>query len=506
MAPVLDEAVQWDPSALGPTLFEPLVDMPLHISYTLRTHLTVLFNLLRSVERWVDPGTPEARREELRALLQRAEEACRHLYDITSRTRFLPHSASATPQPLDVHERLDAVLRLVEGEQVRTARLETEYAPMLPRVSGDEALLNQVFFTLLLDALQTVPPETPQRHVLTVRTQPHEGGVLVTLSASGPGLPPRVLPHLFEPLHPSWHTGSGAWLDLSLAKTFVEVMGGKLQVESQEGQGTAFSVFLSAGGQTLEEPDRLLSGIATLVGGDEARLRALQRAQRDTQRAFVACLARELMPPLHTLRSCLKKLTRFGESGHVRWMPMCIEAWRHSRDFVRDLLRQRYGPRRAPALVDVRVSLDAVLRDSLRGLEPPVRLETEHATGLPGVLAREGQLWLVFHSLIREALLAIRCGQPRQHVLRVRTRWEEGQVCVDISDTGDGFPSELLPHVRAPVFYRPDLHNPGFGLSLSESLLQTMGGQLRVESQEGQGTTVSVLLPGVLTPPFSPAR
>ena len=78
----------------------------------------------------------------------------------------------------------------------------------------------------------------------------------------------------------------------------------------------------------------------------------------------------------------------------------------------------------------------------------------------------------------------------------MRTAREGGFVRVDVSDSGHGIAPEVLPRIFDPFFTtKPAGSGTGLGLSISHSLVQKMGGELRVRSEQGVGTTFSLLLP-----------
>jgi len=85
---------------------------------------------------------------------------------------------------------------------------------------------------------------------------------------------------------------------------------------------------------------------------------------------------------------------------------------------------------------------------------------------------------------------------------RIGVRWhaEDGQVCLEVADTGIGIPERDLPRIFER-FYRVDkarsreLGGTGLGLSIVKHLAQAMHGSVRAESRLGQGTTFFVRLP-----------
>jgi signal transduction histidine kinase len=65
-----------------------------------------------------------------------------------------------------------------------------------------------------------------------------------------------------------------------------------------------------------------------------------------------------------------------------------------------------------------------------------------------------------------------------------------------VSDTGAGIPAATLPHVFDPFFTtKPRGQGTGLGLAISRDIVSAHGGDIRLESEEGRGTTVTVWLP-----------
>jgi two-component system NtrC family sensor kinase len=152
-------------------------------------------------------------------------------------------------------------------------------------------------------------------------------------------------------------------------------------------------------------------------------------------------------------------------------------------------------------VLDIHSIMDSVLYISHGELKHTARLEKDYAPDLPLILGNEGRLGQVFLNLIVNAVHAMRPGTPAHNTLRVRTGMDGGLVRIDISDTGHGIPPEAMPHIFDPFFTtKPAGLGTGLGLSISHSIIQKMGGEIRVESRVGQGTTFSLLLPAYNAP------
>jgi signal transduction histidine kinase len=386
-------------------------------------------------------------------------------------------------------------------------------------VAGGPLLLHHVLFRFVINALRLMQPGDPQRHVLGVRTRRQREQVLVTVSCTGPGLPPEVLSRLSDPFVSVPLPASGTWLDLSACQALVEALGGKLWVESQPGHGATFSVLLPVG-----EPDReeriVPPAVLARIRGDASLPRVLQRHGRNATRAMAACFALNLRPLLGSVsfgleyvRTRVEETTRelkthpellssFEEKLDLiqAFVTNCLGSVSRLGDVLRDLRHLVHRPPEATVLLDVHAIMDVVVRPMIKEVEQTARMRVDLAIELPGVLGSEGSLQTVFRHVIRYALHSMKNSPSGPHELGIRTRSGKGRVRVEISDTSRGFKPGELPRALEP-FFNPELlwsgdFGPGLGLSISESIVQTMGGELMVESQEeGHGTTYSVLLP-----------
>jgi two-component system nitrogen regulation sensor histidine kinase NtrY len=148
------------------------------------------------------------------------------------------------PAPLNVNEVVEQALRLY-APRAGGVEVRSELAVDLPPVTGDRDLLARALGNLVSNALDAL--EGAGR--LTLRTARDAGGVRIDVEDSGPGLSDDQRTRLFTPYYTTKRGGTG--LGLAIVQGIVSDHGGRVEVASAPGQGTAFTLFLpgdNAGG------------------------------------------------------------------------------------------------------------------------------------------------------------------------------------------------------------------------------------------------------------------
>ena len=135
-----------------------------------------------------------------------------------------------------------------------------------------------------------------------------------------------------------------------------------------------------------------------------------------------------------------------------------------------------------------------------------VQVTTELAPDLPPLAALALELEEVFRHVINNAIDAMNKGGG---TLTVRTRAETDLLIVEIEDNGRGIPAEVLPHVFEPFYSTKEIgRGHGLGLSIAQSIMLNLGGDIEMQSEERKGTRVILKIP-IISPaegePRSPA-
>lgn len=181
----------------------------------------------------------------LQATVLRAEitESTRRISELVAAVRSYSQVDRAAIQQLDVTEGLESTL-LVLGHRLRDGNIEVvkDYAEV-PRIEGYAGELNQVWTNLIGNALDAMEGQGKLR----ITTRPgDDGGVVVEICDTGPGIPAEVQRRAFDAFFTTKPVGQGTGLGLDIARRIVcERHGGNIELTSEPGE-TVFRVSLPA--------------------------------------------------------------------------------------------------------------------------------------------------------------------------------------------------------------------------------------------------------------------
>jgi len=143
----------------------------------------------------------------------------------------------AQRQAADINECLEATLNIVWNELKYNASVTKEYGD-LPLTLCNPQQLNQVFMNLLVNAAQAIDKQGEIR----ISTSHADNLILVSIADTGCGIAPENLSHIFEPFFTTKEIGKGTGLGLSISYDIIKQHGGDIEVASEPGRGTTFTV------------------------------------------------------------------------------------------------------------------------------------------------------------------------------------------------------------------------------------------------------------------------
>jgi signal transduction histidine kinase len=155
------------------------------------------------------------------------------------------------PAPTDLGAWLQGTLDILRRVLPESVRLRTEIEPNLWQVNADSNLLMQIVLNLVVNARDAMPNGgviTLRVHNKTLRRTrthhiPNGRYVLLEVEDTGTGIPPEVLPHIFEPFYTTKPMGQGTGMGLAAVQGAVQQLGGYIEVRTEVGKGTCFSVY-----------------------------------------------------------------------------------------------------------------------------------------------------------------------------------------------------------------------------------------------------------------------
>jgi signal transduction histidine kinase len=149
----------------------------------------------------------------------------------------------------DVNEGVAATL-LIARSQLKDIEVERRLGD-IPPITCSPSQVNQVLLNLVSNAAQAL--DKPQRRITVTTRREGEDAIAVEVADNGKGIPPEVLPRIFDPFFTTKEIGKGTGLGLSVSYKIVSQHGGRIDVKSAVGQGTAFTVVLPL--TPPDEPD-----------------------------------------------------------------------------------------------------------------------------------------------------------------------------------------------------------------------------------------------------------
>jgi signal transduction histidine kinase len=216
-------------------------DFLANVSHELKTPLTSIQGYSQAI---LDGAAADPSRA-AQVIYDEAGRMRRLVDDLLDLARIESGQTQFSREYVNLPDLLTAILdRFTLRAQEKQIRLLPEITP-LPRLTGDNDRLAQVFTNLLDNALTHTPPGGQ----ITLRARPSDGGIQITVRDTGKGIPPEDLHRIFERFYQVDKSRSragrkGTGLGLTISKEIVELHGGTIHAESPQDGGALFVVWL----------------------------------------------------------------------------------------------------------------------------------------------------------------------------------------------------------------------------------------------------------------------
>jgi len=169
---------------------------------------------------------------------------------------MLQHSRSSSgiKEPTDINELANEYLRLAyHGLRAKdksfNATTKTDFDETIGNINIVSQDIGRVILNLITNAFYTVSEKEKQagdkyEPTVTVGSKKMNDAIEIIVKDNGNGIPSKVLDKIFQPFFTTKPTGEGTGLGLSLSYDIVKAHGGELKVETKEGEGTVFVIYL----------------------------------------------------------------------------------------------------------------------------------------------------------------------------------------------------------------------------------------------------------------------
>ncbi|MDR3512481.1 MAG: sensor histidine kinase KdpD [Caulobacteraceae bacterium] len=219
------------------------------ISHDLRTPLSTVMGSATTLIDYGKTLKPEVRSDLLLSIREEAERLNRYVGDLLDMTRLEGGALNTRSEWTDVRDVLDAAINRV-SRRLEHRNLVRDFPAELSSVQIDPGLLEQAIVNILENAIAYSPDAS------RIETAAYEdrANVVISIEDEGPGIPPADIERVFEKFRriedqPSDRNrnerNKGAGLGLSIAKGFVEAMGGRIAAASPINQGRGTRILIS---------------------------------------------------------------------------------------------------------------------------------------------------------------------------------------------------------------------------------------------------------------------
>lgn len=220
-----------------------LGELAADMAHELNQPLTALLANTQAAARLLAEIPPEL--ATARSAMTQAAEQARRASDVVGRLRRAVErpDVSAQLRAVDLQEAVNNAVYLLEPEIKRRAiTAQLIFGQAAPVVLAEPVALEQIVHNLLMNAMQALDQMPAAQRQLIVRLSTHGSQGMITVTDTGPGIAPEVLPRIFEPFFTTREGGLG--LGLSLCETLAGGMGGHLEAAHHVPHGAVFKLSL----------------------------------------------------------------------------------------------------------------------------------------------------------------------------------------------------------------------------------------------------------------------
>lgn len=220
------------------------------VAHEINNPLSGILTYAKLLRRWLDhPENDDARRVEAQRCLDLIAAESRRCGDLVKNLLTFSRTSPMNPEATELGSVVDRLVRLVQHKlDLTSIQLHLELASDLPRVYCDPAQIEQVLLALVMNAIDAMP----RGGNLWLSIRPTGAAEIeIQVRDDGCGISPEILPRIFEPFLTTKEGEHGVGLGLAISQSIVERHRGRIEVQSEVGRGTTFTITLPIHGTEL---------------------------------------------------------------------------------------------------------------------------------------------------------------------------------------------------------------------------------------------------------------
>jgi len=218
------------------------------VAHEINNPLSGILTYAKLLKKWIQRGEAEtSKKNDAEQCLDLIADESRRCGDLVKNLLTFSHTSPMNVQTTDLNTVVDRSVRLVAHQlELNGVELHLDLPSNLPAIQCDPGQIEQVLLALIMNAIDAMP----RGGNLWVSTRMGEESdeLAIEVRDDGSGIPPEILPHIFEPFLTTKESGKSVGLGLAVSQNIIEGHRGRVDVHSEVGKGTTFTVTLPVEG------------------------------------------------------------------------------------------------------------------------------------------------------------------------------------------------------------------------------------------------------------------
>jgi len=221
------------------------------VAHEIDNPLSGILTYARLLKKWIERGEVEtSKKKDSEQCLDLIADESRRCGDLVRNLLTFSHTSPVNVQTTDINTVVDRSVRLIAHQlELIGVELHRDLLEDLPPIQCDPGQIEQVLLALIMNAIDAMP--RGGNLWLSTRLREDATELAIQVRDDGSGIPAEILPQIFEPFLTTKETGKSVGLGLAVSQNIVEGHRGRIEVQSEFGKGTTFTVTLPVEGSAV---------------------------------------------------------------------------------------------------------------------------------------------------------------------------------------------------------------------------------------------------------------